>query len=994
MADPITSVIHAEPPPAFAAVSRLATPPPAGIVAAELEARSAPGDVVVDLHGRGGWIARAAIARLRSAYVFESSALTRLLAEVVLRPPDIRHFEAAVKAIAFQPRGQVGLHQALNDFYASRCATCQRAVVVEEFIWQGDPQRPARKVYRCVPCRDQIGGGEMRNEPTDDADAELSASITLPRSTRDSMIARFPVLDRRTDLAEQLLALYTPRNVIAIEALIERIERDLRAAPIEAALRLALLHVALPASRLNAYPGRVAQLRIADARIRTPLPKQWRECNPWHLFNEGCRLVRGFLQRLEAIPGGAVQARLGDDLLSLVDGSANAVLKRGSPALRTNAPEVPDASPLPGSLAGVVPAMVPGGAKAAHSASKASNVRLVLTQPPPRWTTENLSFAYLGTGLALGRDAAASLPLEAIFGPAPRTDWGWEAVALRRSLAAVAPVLAPDANIVVMLEPGGAEGLVAGALGGIGAGYRLRGALLAEEGEEVGGTLEFIPPPRPGARRGSPARGGGESGSGDQAPFQLAELQGAVSEVAVSILQERGEPARFERLLGEILVGLDRAGHLKRLVGTHTFTEGTPKPATSPEAVGLFGELPTSLRERGASAAEDAGPETSALDAARDAVEDAPAEGKSRPGRRRRRGHDEAAGDRAGDGAVDGAARSEPGERAGDLPSDALGAPGEASPDGNGAAGDGAAGDGAQSTRHGSDHVGLLLDMILKELHRADHPSIVELEPGRWWLKKREETATARLPLSDRVEWAVFSLLSTAGHLSEQAFFDRIAGMFRGHDTPDEALVRACLESYRSADSTSDALRTDDVLQARYDAHTELIGQLTAYGHRLGLRCWIGHHEQKRLYNGAPLGSLLSDAERRTYLPFVARGSVEALEATDCIWYLRGKATFLFEVEWTAMLGEPLLRRGPQIATDDHIVRFLVLLPERTELARFKMDRSPLLRQAVQLDNWHFLKANHLRTLAEDEEASLERFAPFLGLDPDAEILGEQLPLF
>jgi hypothetical protein len=53
-----------------------------------------------------------------------------------------------------------------------------------------------------------------------------------------------------------------------------------------------------------------------------------------------------------------------------------------------------------------------------------------------------------------------------------------------------------------------------------------------------------------------------------------------------------------------------------------------------------------------------------------------------------------------------------------------------------------------------------------------------------------------------------------------------------------------------------------------------------------------------------------------------------------------------------------------------------------------------LLRQAVQLDNWHFLKASHLRTLAEDEEPSLEHFAPFLGLDPDAEIVGEQLPLF
>ena len=34
-------------------------------------------------------------------------------------------------------------------------------------------------------------------------------------------------------------------------------------------------------------------------------------------------------------------------------------------------------------------------------------------------------------------------------------------------------------------------------------------------------------------------------------------------------------------------------------------------------------------------------------------------------------------------------------------------------------------------------------------------------------------------------------------------------------------------------------------------------------------------------------------------------------EAIDCIWYLRGKATFTFEVEWTAMVGAAV---GPNYA--------------------------------------------------------------------------------
>ena len=77
----------------------------------------------------------------------------------------------------------------------------------------------------------------------------------------------------------------------------------------------------------------------------------------------------------------------------------------------------------------------------------------------------------------------------------------------------------------------------------------------------------------------------------------------------------------------------------------------------------------------------------------------------------------------------------------------------------------------------------------------------MEVEPGRWWLRDPADAEKARPPLSDRVEWAVFSLLSTAGGIAEAAFFDRIATMFRGYDTPDEELVRACLDSYRAKDT-------------------------------------------------------------------------------------------------------------------------------------------------------------------------------------------------
>ncbi len=433
----------------------------------------------------------------------------------------------------------------------------------------------------------------------------------------------------------------------------------------------------------------------------------------------------------------------------------------------------------------------------------------------------------------------------------------------------------------------------------------------------IGGTLEFVPPgaPVPGGPR-TRANVSLEAAAGPEEPtaFRLADMERAVTEVAVEVLEARGEPARFERLLGEILVGLDRRGDLRRLVGTRTFTESTARSERALDALGLTG---AGLIGEGASA--------------------------ERPAPER------------GPGAA---------------PAD--------SPEG----------------RRGADHVTMLIELIAGELRRPDNPRLVELEPGHWWLRDARDVAASALPLADRVEWAVFSLLSTSGGLSESAFFDRIATVFRGHDAPDEALVRACLESYRSRASTPDLLRTHDDLQARYAEHADLTGLLVDHGHRLGLRCWVGRQEQKRAYRGAPLGDLLTETERRAYLPLLSRGPVDVLESIDCIWYLRNKATFLFEVEWTAMLGDLLLRRGPAIPNAEQLVRFLVVLPERVELVRFKLERSPLLRRALERDNWHILKADHLRDLVAREDADLADMAPYLGLDAEIERSGEQLPLF
>jgi len=74
-------LVRAEPGFTLPFFERLAPPPPPALVQARIETLAKPGDTVLDLAGRGGWVARAAVDRQRRAASLESTPLTRLLAE-------------------------------------------------------------------------------------------------------------------------------------------------------------------------------------------------------------------------------------------------------------------------------------------------------------------------------------------------------------------------------------------------------------------------------------------------------------------------------------------------------------------------------------------------------------------------------------------------------------------------------------------------------------------------------------------------------------------------------------------------------------------------------------------------------------------------------------------------------------------------------------------------------------------------------------------------
>ena len=270
--------------PAF---DRLAPPHANAALAAAIESGSEPDDVVVDLAGRGGWVARTALALGRRGLSIETSPLTRLLADVVVRPPDLRHLDAAFQAVGSSPLGTSSLRAWITERFATRCPTCGRTLAAEELV-------PTRRAFRCAACLDRRGrGNELHQAPPEAADIDLAGAFTLDPAVREDLGRRFPVLGTGAEsLPDAILGLHSERQLGGLHAILARIDGDLRASQVTSALRLAFLYAVFPASRLNGRPARRAggsatrgwpsrrATRWCAASSRRWIPGRWRPSRP------------------------------------------------------------------------------------------------------------------------------------------------------------------------------------------------------------------------------------------------------------------------------------------------------------------------------------------------------------------------------------------------------------------------------------------------------------------------------------------------------------------------------------------------------------------------------------------------------------------------------------------------------------------------------------------------------------------------------------------
>jgi len=500
---------------------------PGTVAGAYVEACTQPGDLVVDPFCEGASVLREAVRAGRRAAGGSFNPLAVRLTRLVLSPPARRQLDAAVTRLGNAPRMGVPFGQHIEELYAVRCPRCGQATPADAFTWERDSRTILHSDWQCRHCGHQaappvLGEGEARGE--------LAGGRGLHYWYVVDRIA--PAGSPLRERAQQLLELYTPRNLYALSSLLMKIESLFAQDEMREALKLLLLSCLDTCSSLYGPDS-------PSPRRRLRLPAHFVERNVW----------RAFLAAAGEFPAAGEGSPF-----PLADSPSTLLTDEGSPR----------AVLLPFGVNRLVASLPPG------------CVALAMASPP-RPEPAFWALSWMWAGWLFGHEVAAPLkPLLRQW----RVDWDWYARMMQAAFRALRAVLTDDAPLVLILdgsEPAMVESL---ALALAGAGYA-PGTWLQQ-----GDTRAY----RLTCRR-SPSLPGPPAGAEGLA----AALRAGTMDVVPGLIAARGEPATWDALRLPVYRRLAESGLLGQAAvaedlptPARTFVAGQAQEALA-EAKALIG---------------------------------------------------------------------------------------------------------------------------------------------------------------------------------------------------------------------------------------------------------------------------------------------------------------------------------------------------------------------------------------------------------------------
>ena len=258
---------------------------------------------------------------------------------------------------------------------------------------------------------------------------------------------------------------------------------------------------------------------------------------------------------------------------------------------------------------------------------------------------------------------------------------------------------------------------------------------------------------------------------------------------------------------------------------------------------------------------------------------------------------------------------------------------------------------------------------------------LIAVADGRIFVEGRAERERLAAPAADRADAAAFALVGAldAGEGVDEALVALDADPIGFN--PD--LRSATLDAYtRLADGVRHPLRALSDIEAERLA---TIAGLLELGPRMGLHASVAPALASTLVAGRSLGARTTVDPIDSSPPLRLRSDRAAYDAVDAVLYRRGRVLLLCEVVMGPLpIGELLLQRHAQIASDREVVRLLVLAPALVPLLQLRLARDERLSAAWEAGNWHLLAADRIAALSRLAAPRLADLEGHLGAEPPA----------
>lgn len=235
-----------------------------------------------------------------------------------------------------------------------------------------------------------------------------------------------------------------------------------------------------------------------------------------------------------------------------------------------------------------------------------------------------------------------------------------------------------------------------------------------------------------------------------------------------------------------------------------------------------------------------------------------------------------------------------------------------------------------------------------------------------WFVDPKKYINYPDIPLSERVEQTVISILRSYGSVTLDEVLKEVFIKFPNGLTPDQYSVQKILKKYAKK-SNNKWIFQKQLYENKFTQHTEYLYKLSLLATKLGYKVYIGKREQSEVIYNKPLKALAdyTDLNHLNLDPIIAK----RLEMIDMIWLKEGQIQYLIEVENSTTITSAIQRASN---AENSIKRFIVI-PDKREKELLKM-RDEFFVNGFKSYNWKYITYSDIDSNIEDYESLYNSF--------------------